>query len=38
VAERWDKYQQDPKGYWKTEPMDVQTFRAKIIRETKQPQ
>ena len=34
VVERWEKYQKDPGGYWKTEPMKVRDFKSKIIRET----
>lgn len=34
VVERWERYQEDPGGYWKTEPQRVQDFRAKIMRES----
>jgi hypothetical protein len=35
VEDRWEKYKQDAKGYWKTEPMAHQNFRAKMFREAK---
>lgn len=34
VEARWEKYQEDPRGYWKTEPQAIKDFRSKIRRET----
>ncbi len=33
VEERWEKYQRDSKGYWKTESQRLRDFKSHIMRE-----
>lgn len=33
VVERWELYQNDPKGFWKTETQRIRDFKSKINRE-----